>query len=117
MIRQGRSPCLGQFYALLGAAYFHDSDFIDRAVDPEANPPPIELGSIDHAPICGADLIFHGCQWVFGQLLKDADNFAPGSSGQSPKRFGEVGIEDDLVRRHSAPLRFELPMLFLEGIQ
>jgi hypothetical protein len=62
----GAAPCLGQFHALLGTAYIHDSDFIDRAIDPEANPPPIELGSVDHAPVCGADLIFHGCQWVFG---------------------------------------------------
>lgn len=86
------------------------------AVDPEANTPAVEFCTIDHASVRGADLIFQGCQRVVGQFLKEGDDFASGTRWQTPERFGEIDVEDDLARRHLLPLRFELLVLFFEVI-
>jgi hypothetical protein len=65
--------------SLFGTRHFNNPEFIHRTIDPETNPPAIELGAINHASIGGTDLVLYFRQRVVSQLFKDADNLPSGA--------------------------------------
>ena len=101
----------------LRTRHFHDSHFIDWAINPETNPPLVESRPLNHPTIGGTNLIFHTRQRVVSQLFENGEDLAAGTRWQPPEGFAEVAVGDDLVRFHSADFGFELLAFFLQCLR